>query len=90
VDARNEDVDPHTVDRPGIPAGRPGHADEVAAVVALLADPRSAYVTGASYVVDGGMLLMGAAGRLAPALAGMAACLTGGAWGATAAGSVPA
>ncbi len=55
----NDDVDPHTVDRPGIPAGRPGHANEVAAVVALLADPRSAYVTGASYVVDGGMLLMG-------------------------------
>jgi NAD(P)-dependent dehydrogenase (short-subunit alcohol dehydrogenase family) len=55
----NEDVDPHTVNRPGIPAGRPGDANEVAAVVAMLAGPAAAYVTGASYVVDGGMLLMG-------------------------------
>jgi NAD(P)-dependent dehydrogenase (short-subunit alcohol dehydrogenase family) len=55
----NEDVDPHTVSRPGIPAGRPGDANEVAAVVAMLAGPSASYVTGASYVVDGGMLLMG-------------------------------
>ncbi|WP_250005616.1 SDR family oxidoreductase [Actinoplanes sp. M2I2] len=55
----NEDVDPFTVERPGIPAGRPGDANEVAAVVAMLAGPSAAYVTGSSYVVDGGMLLMG-------------------------------
>ncbi|GAA4957349.1 SDR family oxidoreductase [Actinoplanes utahensis] len=55
----NEDVDPFTVDRPGVPVGRPGDANEVAAVVALLASPAAAYVTGASWVVDGGMLLMG-------------------------------
>jgi NAD(P)-dependent dehydrogenase (short-subunit alcohol dehydrogenase family) len=55
----NEDVDPHGVDRPGIPVGRPGDANEIAAVVALLASPAAAYVTGASWVVDGGMLLMG-------------------------------
>src|SRR3954464_15422378 len=55
----NEDVDPFTVSRPGVPAGRPGDANEVAAVVAMLAGPAAAYVTGASYVVDGGMLLMG-------------------------------
>jgi NAD(P)-dependent dehydrogenase (short-subunit alcohol dehydrogenase family) len=55
----NEDVDPHTVSRPGIPVGRPGDANEVAAVVAMLAGPSASYVTGASYVVDGGMLLMG-------------------------------
>jgi NAD(P)-dependent dehydrogenase (short-subunit alcohol dehydrogenase family) len=55
----NADVDPHTVERSGIPAGRPGDANEVAAVVAMLAGPAAAYVTGASYVVDGGMLLMG-------------------------------
>jgi NAD(P)-dependent dehydrogenase (short-subunit alcohol dehydrogenase family) len=55
----NEDVDPHTVDRPGIPAGRPGDAREVAAVIAFLASPAAAYVTGASVVVDGGMLQMG-------------------------------
>lgn len=53
------DVDPHTVDRPGVPAARPGDAREVAAVVALLAEPAAAYVVGSSLVVDGGMLLMG-------------------------------
>jgi NAD(P)-dependent dehydrogenase (short-subunit alcohol dehydrogenase family) len=54
-----EDVDPHTQRRPGIPLGRPGDAREVAAVVAFLAGPDSSYVTGASWVVDGGMLQMG-------------------------------
>ncbi|MFG1717697.1 SDR family oxidoreductase [Micromonospora chalcea] len=54
-----EDVDPFTRDRPGVPVGRPGDAREVAAVVALLASPAAAYVTGASWAVDGGMLLMG-------------------------------
>lgn len=54
-----EDVDPYTQDRPGIPLGRPGDAREVAAVVALLASPAASYVTGASWPVDGGMLLMG-------------------------------
>jgi NAD(P)-dependent dehydrogenase (short-subunit alcohol dehydrogenase family) len=56
----NEDVDPHGEDRPGIPAGRPGDANEIAAVVAFLCSPEASYVTGASYVVDGGMLLMAA------------------------------
>jgi NAD(P)-dependent dehydrogenase (short-subunit alcohol dehydrogenase family) len=54
-----EDVDPRTQPRPGVPLGRPGHAQEVAAVVTFLATPAAGYVTGASYVVDGGMLLMG-------------------------------
>ncbi len=54
----NEDVDPAEVERPGIPAGRPGHAREVAELIAHLASEASAYTTGASYVIDGGMLLM--------------------------------
>jgi NAD(P)-dependent dehydrogenase (short-subunit alcohol dehydrogenase family) len=54
-----EDVDPHTQSRPGVPLGRPGSAHEVAAVVAFLATPAASYVTGASLVVDGGMSLMG-------------------------------
>src|SRR3954464_424087 len=31
-----EDVDPHTVQRPGVPLGRPGDAREVAAVIGFL------------------------------------------------------
>ena len=46
--------------RPGFPLGRPGHAKEVAAVVAFLATPAAGYVTGSSYVVDGGLMLMAA------------------------------
>jgi NAD(P)-dependent dehydrogenase (short-subunit alcohol dehydrogenase family) len=54
-----EDIDPHTEDRPGVPLGRPGDAREVAAVIAFLAGPDATYVTGASWSVDGGMLRMG-------------------------------
>ncbi len=54
-----EDADPREQHRPGVPLGRTGHAKEVAAVVAFLATPAASYITGASYVVDGGMLLMG-------------------------------
>jgi len=54
-----QDTDVHTEPRPGIPAGRPGDAREVAVVIAFLAGPDASYVTGASWSVDGGMLRMG-------------------------------
>jgi len=54
-----EDEDPHTIDRPGVPLGRPGNAWEIAAAVAFLASRSSSYITGVSLPVDGGMLQMG-------------------------------
>jgi NAD(P)-dependent dehydrogenase (short-subunit alcohol dehydrogenase family) len=50
-------------ERPGNPIGRPGHVNEVASVIGFLASPRSAYVTGSSYAVDGGLMLMAAHGH---------------------------
>jgi NAD(P)-dependent dehydrogenase (short-subunit alcohol dehydrogenase family) len=55
-----EDVDPQTVERPGIPAGRPGDAREIASLVSWLASDAAACATGHSFVVDGGLLLMAA------------------------------
>src|SRR3954466_2470871 len=54
------DEDPHDIDRPMVPAGRPGHAREIASAIAYLASPEASYVTGESHVVDGGLLLMAA------------------------------
>jgi NAD(P)-dependent dehydrogenase (short-subunit alcohol dehydrogenase family) len=56
----NEDVDPESVERPAIPLGRPGDAREIAAAIAFLCGPGASYVTGASLVADGGLLLMAA------------------------------
>ena len=54
--------DAYDTDRPGIPLARPGHPREVADVIAFLASAKAGYVTGSSYVVDGGMLQMGPQG----------------------------
>jgi hypothetical protein len=55
-----EDVDPATRQRPGIPLGRPCSAHEIASLVSWLAGPGASYATGHSFVVDGGLLLMAA------------------------------
>ena len=49
-----EDQDP-AAGEAAIPLGRPGHADEIASLVAWLAGPGATYATGASFVVDGGL-----------------------------------
>ena len=58
-----EESESYDEERPGNPLGRPGHVNEVASVIAFLASPRSAYVTGSSYTVDGGLSLMAAHGH---------------------------
>lgn len=55
-----EDADPRTIERPAIPARRPGSAHEIAALIAWICSPESAYATGSSFVVDGGLTLMAA------------------------------
>src|SRR5918999_253177 len=55
-----EDEDPGTIERPALPAGRPGHAEEIAAAIAFLASPDARYATGASFVIDGGLMLTAA------------------------------
>ena len=56
----DEDVDPHTIEKPNLPLGRPGHAREISAWVAFLASEKSSYATGQSFIVDGGLMLMAA------------------------------
>lgn len=44
------------VERLGVPAGHAGHPHDVGAMVAFLASPAAAYITGTQLVVDGGLM----------------------------------
>ncbi|HEX7291511.1 MAG TPA: SDR family oxidoreductase [Conexibacter sp.] len=52
-----EELDGSTIERPVIPLGRAGSAEEVASAIAYLASPEASYATGSSLLVDGGLLL---------------------------------
>jgi NAD(P)-dependent dehydrogenase (short-subunit alcohol dehydrogenase family) len=52
-----EDEEPDEID---VPLGRAGRAREVGELIAWLASDRAAYVTGASFIIDGGLSLIAA------------------------------
>lgn len=55
-----QDEDPAGNERPGLPAQRPGDAFEIAHAIRFLVSEEASYVTGTSFVVDGGLMLMAA------------------------------
>jgi NAD(P)-dependent dehydrogenase (short-subunit alcohol dehydrogenase family) len=59
------DMAPHPGHRPRrtVPVLARRHVNEVASVIGFLASPRSSYVTGSTYVGDGGLTLMAAHGH---------------------------
>jgi NAD(P)-dependent dehydrogenase (short-subunit alcohol dehydrogenase family) len=54
----HEDEDPRGIDKPEFPLGRPGDAREIASCIGWLCSAGAAWTTGASFVVDGGFMLV--------------------------------
>jgi 3-oxoacyl-[acyl-carrier protein] reductase len=67
IDTPFDDVLFPPSDRPDVPLGRMGTADEVARVVEVLLSDASAYVTGAVWRVDGGRAVLSAPDAIATA-----------------------
>jgi NAD(P)-dependent dehydrogenase (short-subunit alcohol dehydrogenase family) len=53
-----EDEDPRDKEKPEFPLGRPGDAREIASCIGWLCSDGAAWTTGASFVVDGGFMLV--------------------------------
>jgi NAD(P)-dependent dehydrogenase (short-subunit alcohol dehydrogenase family) len=58
-----EDEDPRRLKRPQFPLGRPGDAREIASCIAWLCSEDAAWTTGASFVVDGGFMVVNPSAR---------------------------
>jgi NAD(P)-dependent dehydrogenase (short-subunit alcohol dehydrogenase family) len=58
-----EDADPRGEEKPEFPLGRPGDAREIASCIGWLCSEGAAWTTGASFVVDGGFVLVNPSAR---------------------------
>jgi len=58
-----EDEDPAAHTKPEFPIPRPGDAREIASCIAWLCSPDARWTTGASFVVDGGFMLVNPSAR---------------------------
>ncbi|GCD45995.1 SDR family oxidoreductase [Streptomyces paromomycinus] len=73
MNGHDASVDPRTVARPVLPAGRPGSPEEVAGLIRYLADGSTGYITGQSFVIDGGLSLIAADANVRSVLGDLAA-----------------
>jgi NAD(P)-dependent dehydrogenase (short-subunit alcohol dehydrogenase family) len=58
--ASDRGEEPHDFPRTYIPLGHPGRTSEIGKVIAFLVSPDASYMTGQTYIVDGGLLQISA------------------------------